>query len=168
MPEASISTIDDLFWTSTKYSDVLKLDRRVVAQALETATYRMIGTRKTWHVRDGMPAIFRRVFGVGSAGEQINPDKLPPRERLDHYKAERERIKLSQEVRVLIPAVEIEQVIGEAFKTIAQTLDVLPETFERDFSLSPEAVIRFRSAIDGARDTLYESTSKLSVKPEDT
>lgn len=168
MPEAILSTIDALCWTATKYSDVLKLDRRVVAQALETATYRMIGTRKTWHVREGMPAIFRRVYGVEAAGEQVNPAKLPPKDRLDHYKAERERIKLAQEVRVLIPAVEIEQVIGEAFKTIAQTLDVMPETFERDFALPPEAVIRFRSAMDGVRDTLYESTSKLSVKPEDT
>jgi hypothetical protein len=62
----------------------------------------------------------------------------------------------------------MEQVIGEAFKTIAQTLDVMPETFERDFALPPEAVIRFRGAIDAARDALYDSTSQLTAKPEDT
>jgi hypothetical protein len=166
MPEAQISVIDDLCWTSTKFSDVLKIDRRVCQQALETAPYRMMGKRQVWHVRDGMPAIFRRVHGVEGAGEQVNPAKLPPKDRLDHYKAERERIKLAQEVRVLIPAAEMEQVIGEAFKTIAQTLDVLPETFERDFALPPEAVIRFRSAIDSARDALYESTSQLTVAPD--
>ena len=164
--EAIVTPIDDLWWTATKFSDVLKVDRRVCQQALETAPYRMMGKRQVWHVRDGMPAIFRRVYGVEGAGEQVNPAKLPPKDRLDHYKAERERIKLAQEVRVLIPAAEVEQVNGEVLKTVAQGLDVLPDTLERDAGLSPEAVMQVQRTIDRLRDQLYESLTALTAKPQ--
>jgi len=164
--EATVTAIDDLWWTATKFSDVLKVDRRVCQQALETAPYKMIGKRQVWHLRDGCEAIYRRKFGLDSTNDAINPAKLPPKDRLDHYKAERERIKLAQEVRVLLPAAEVEQVMGEGLKTVAQGLDVLPDTLERDAGLSPEAVMQVQRAIDRLRDLLYESLNSLTTKPQ--
>lgn len=164
--EAVVTSIDDLWWTATKFSDVFKIDRRVCQQALETAPYRMIGKRQVWHLRDGAPVIFRRVWGLDSAPDAVNPAKLPPKDRLDHYKAERERIKLAQEVRVLLPAQEVEQVIGEGLKALAQGLDVLPDTLERDAGLAPEAVMQIQRLIDRARDQLYEALMNLTVKPQ--
>ena len=164
--EAVVTSIDDLWWTATKFSDVFKIDRRVCQQALETAPYKMMGKRQVWHLRDGVPAIFRRVWGLDSASDTVNPAKLPPKDRLDHYKAERERIKLAQEVRVLLPAQEVEQVIGEGLKALAQGLDVLPDTLERDAALAPEAVMQIQRLIDRARDQLYESLMNLTIKPQ--
>jgi hypothetical protein len=165
--EAVVTPIDDLWWTATKFSDVLKVDRRVCQQALETAPYKMIGKRQVWHVREGFEVIFRRKYGLDSATDVVNPGKMPPKDRLDHYKAERERIKLAQEVRVLIPAAEVEQVNGEVLKTVAQGLDVLPDTLERDAGLSPEAVMQVQRTIDRLRDQLYESLMRLTVPPID-
>lgn len=163
--EAQVTAIDDLWWTATKFSDVLRVDRRVCQQALETAPYRMIGKRQVWHVREGFEVIFRRKYGLGEAAEAPNPGKLPPRDRLDHYKAERERIKLAQEVRVLIPAQEVEQVIGEGLKALAQGLDVIPDTLERDAGLAPEAVMLIQRTIDRIRDQIYEGLMALTVPP---
>jgi hypothetical protein len=164
--EATVTPIDDLWWTATKFSDVLKIDRRVCQQALETAPYRMIGKRQVWHVREGFEVIYRRKYGLESTADTVNPSKLPPKDRLDHYKAERERIKLAQEVRVLIPAQEVEQVNGEGLKIVAQGLDVLPDTLERDAGLSPEAVMQVQRTIDRLRDQLYEALTNLTIKPQ--
>lgn len=163
--EAQVTAIDDLWWTATKFSDVLRVDRRVCQQALETAPYRMIGKRQVWHVREGFEVIFRRKYGLGESAEAPNPGKLPPRDRLDHYKAERERIKLAQEVRALLPAQEVEQVIGEGLKTLAQGLDVIPDTLERDAGLTPETVIMIQRIIDRIRDQIYEGLMALTVPP---
>jgi hypothetical protein len=164
---ASITVIDELYWTVAKYSSVLVLDARVVKQGLETAPSRTIGKRQVWHVRDGMPAIYRRVFGLYNAGDELNPDKLSPKDRLDHYKAERERIKLTQEIRVLLPAAEIEEVVGMAFKNLAQSLDVLPDTLERDAALSPESVSHVQRTIDAIREALYEAMISLTLHSAD-
>jgi len=166
--EATVTPIDDLWWTATKFSDTLKVDRRVCQQALETAPYRMIGKRQVWHVREGFEAIYRRKYGLDSASDTVNPAKLPPKDRLDHFKAERERLKLAQEVRALLPAVEVEAVAGEAFKVIAQAIDVLPDTLERDGHLNPDAVALVQRILDQARERLYEAITGLTAKPQET
>lgn len=168
METAAVTPIDNLLWTATKYSDVLKIDRRVCQQALETAPHSMHGKRHVWHIRDGMPAIYRRVWNLSdTAGDQVDPSKLPPKDRLNHYQAERERLKFAQDKRVLLPAVEVEQVIGESIKVLAQTLDILPDTLERDAALAPEIVTQVTRTIDAARETLYEQLRQLTVKPDD-
>ena len=40
MTDPNVTPIDDLLWTSTRFSDVLRLDRRAVAQALETVPFK--------------------------------------------------------------------------------------------------------------------------------
>jgi len=151
--EAVVTPIDDLWWTATKYSDVLKIDRRVCQQALETAPYKMIGKRQVWHVREGMPAIFAR---VGSKN-RLDPNSMDPKDQLDYYRAQREKIRLAEDIGKVIPATVVERTVGEAFKVLAQTLDVLPDMLERDCALPLPSVTLVQQAIDGARETLYRT-----------
>lgn len=155
--DRNIISFDDLLWTQTRYSDVLKLDRRVVAQALAEIPAREKGGKQAWHVRDAMPAIYRRVFGI-AAPQCPDPAKLHPKVRLDHYRAERERLKLELEQKTLLAAVEVEAAIAKVFKAIAQQLDVLPAALERDFALPPDQVTRLYDAMDAAREALYQTT----------
>ena len=152
-----VTTIDALLWTATRFSDVLKLDRRLVQQALETAPSHERGGRRVWHVRDGMPAIYRRVFGVTDP-QSPDPAKLHPKDRLDHYRAERERLKLELEQKTVLAAAEVESAIAKVFKAIAQQFDVLPAALERDFALPPDQVTRLYDAMDTARESLYQTT----------
>jgi hypothetical protein len=108
-----------------------------------------------WHVREGMPAIFRRVFGVYN--EDFDYRQLAPKDRLDHFRAERERLRLEAETRELIPASEVESAIAIALKQLAQTLDALPDTLDRAAGLSPEALDVAQRCIDSARDELFEA-----------
>jgi len=153
MTDPNVFPIDEMFWVATKYSDVLKIDPRIVKQALETAPYQMRGARQVWHVRDGMPAIFQRVNGTSAA--KRNPNDMEPKDALDYYRAQREKIKLAEDIRKMIPAADIERVISEAFKVLAQSLDALPDALERDCGLPASAVTAAQHAVDAMRETLY-------------
>lgn len=141
--------INELLWTATRYSDVLKLDRRVVAQALEKAPSTHHNGDRVWHIRDGMPAIFK------PEARKHDPNNMEPKEALDYYRAQRERIKLAEDIRKMIPAADIEHAIGIAFKALVQTLEALPDALERDCGLPPLAVTAAQQTVDTARDTLY-------------
>lgn len=150
---AQVSDINDLFWTATRFSDVLKLDRRVVAQALETVPAQLRNGNRVWHVREGMPAIFAR---VGSKN-RLDPNSMDPKDQLDYYRAQREKLRLAEDIGKVIPATVVERTVGEAFKVLAQTLDVLPDILERDCALPLPSVTLVQQAIDGARETLYRT-----------
>lgn len=154
--ESTVIPIEDLLWTATRYSDVLKIDRRVVAQALESVPSQTKMGRKVWHVREGMPAIFSHP-SVRVSPKTEDPESLPPKERLDWYRSERERLKLESEQQILLPASEVESEIAKLCKAITQTLDTLPDVVERDCALPGEAVALMQRVIDGARESLYKN-----------
>lgn len=163
---ATATKIDDLCWTSTRFSAVFNLDRQLVAQALEAAPSMSINGQRVWHIRDAAPAIYKRVLGLSDEKNQLNPDKLHPKDRLDHYRAEREKIKFKQETREVILAAEVEREIGEAFKLLAQSLDSLRDTLEISCGLLPEAVSIVEHTIDSARDQIYASILQLTAREE--
>jgi hypothetical protein len=154
MSDPNVTPIDDLLWTSTRFSDVLRLDRRMVAQALETAPFQTRNGHRVWHLRDGMPAIFQRVGGGSSSND---PETMEPKTALDWYRGQREKLKLAVETNDLIPAADIERTVGIAFKTLAHSLDSLPDALERDLGLPPALVAAIQQAVDSARETLHRN-----------
>lgn len=147
---AEVSAFDDLHWTATRYSQALGIDVRAVNERLATIPNSMRGARKVWHVREGMPALF-------GSSKKKNPSDMEPKDELDYYKAQREKIKLAQDIGQMCLAAEVESTIGEAFKTLAQTLDGLPDSLERTHGLSPAVISSIYTSIDAARTVLYES-----------
>ena len=154
MSNPNVTPIDDLLWTLTRYSDVLRIDRRVVAQALETAPFQTRNGHRVWHLRDGMPAIFRRTW---DGSNPTDPEAMEPKTMLDYYRGQREKLKLAFETHALIPATDIERAVGDAFKALVQTLDGLPDALERDLALPPEHVSATQVVIDQLRETLYRN-----------
>ena len=136
--------IDSLLWHATRYSDVLQLDRRVVAKALEAIPAQTRNGVRVWHVREGMRAIFGK-----------DKQEMTPREQLDYYRAQREKLKLGEEIGKVIPASEVERIASEAFKSLALVLSTLPDALERGCGLQPDAVARAQTIIDDARESLY-------------
>ena len=100
-------------------------------------------------------AVAKWKYGVTDAALEDDPEKLPPKDRLDWYKGTRERTKHMQEVGELIPAVEYERALSDALKTTAMTLESLPDLLERDAGLSGAAVDRAIAVIDRLRESLY-------------
>ena len=139
--------IDALLWTATRYSDVLGVDRRKTAQVLEKLPSTIHNGVRVWHIRDALQ--------LKDESAKKNPNDMEPKDALDYYRAQRERIKLAEDIRKMIPAADIERVIGEAFKALAQSLDALPDALERDCGLPALAVTAAQRAVDTMRETLY-------------
>ena len=147
---AEISAFDDLLWTATRYAQTLGIDVRAINERLATAPHTMKGARKVWHIRDGMPAIF-------GSGKKKNPAEMEPKDELDYYKAQREKLKLAQDIGQMVMASDVERTVGEAFKTLAQTLDGLPDSLERAHGLPPAVITTIHGALDVARQVLFET-----------
>lgn len=98
-----------------------------------------------------------------------NPDEMTPAERNLHWKAEdlKQATKLKErknmvEARMLIPAHEVELSLASAFKTIALTLDTLPDSLERDGIISSGDIETIISILDSSREQLANDLTDLS------
>jgi hypothetical protein len=103
-----------------------------------------------------------------------DPDKMPPAERRLHYQAEdlKEAAKIKArrnavEAGKLLEAKEVEKVLAVAFKTLALTLDTLPDLFERDGLINTSDVDRVIEIVDNTRIQLASDLSKLSDSVSD-
>lgn len=66
------------------------------------------------------------------------------------------------EARTLIPASEVEMVLGKAFKSIALLLDTLPDNLERDGIIKNSDIDSVIKIIDNSRGQLATELSELS------
>jgi uncharacterized protein DUF1441 len=85
----------------------------------------------------------------------FDPENLDPFRRVAHYKAGIERLKLDAATRELIPRIEVEQEQARILRSVALTLDTLPDVIERDCGATPNQVARIERAVDDLREALY-------------
>lgn len=140
-------------WSINALAEEFGVDRRTVKRRVEgIPPAGEVNGYPAWRLRDVAVA----VMGPQVASPDADPDVLPPSERLNHYRAEREKAKWLSEQRFQIPVAEVEQVVATAFKSMAAALDTLPDVLERDCALRPEEVERAIAVIDGAREGMYQ------------
>lgn len=88
-------------------------------------------------------------------GAGDDPTNMTPHDRLNHWKAVREETKHREEARQLLPASDYERALSSALKTVAMTLESLPDVLERDAGISGAAVEACQRTIDRMREDLY-------------
>jgi terminase small subunit / prophage DNA-packing protein len=94
-------------------------------------------------------------FGARTAGDNVDPETLPPAERKQWYEGEKHRRAIQVEDRELIPIAELEEVIGTAYASIAQTLLSMPDLMERRAGLPPDVA-------EQAEIIIHEAMSDLA------
>jgi terminase small subunit / prophage DNA-packing protein len=87
-------------------------------------------------------------------------DGRQERARLDRAKANLAEDNLMLRRGQLIPAEDFRQALSDAFKTVAMTLESLPDLLERDAGLPPQAVDKTIQIIDKLREQMYERLSQ--------
>lgn len=102
-------------------------------------------------------AVAKWKYGVTDASPEDDPEKLPPKDRLDWYKGTRERTRHQQEIGELIPAADYERALSDSLKTVAVTLESLPDILERDAGLPGAAVEKAIAVIDALRERIYKA-----------
>lgn len=149
----------DLF-SINRLSSLFGLDRATVTKRIaKVSPAGQRGGYDVYTVRDVAPHLVERA--AQSDPDAIDPDKFIPRDRLDHYRAERERLKLQAEQRDVVPAAEVDRVLAAAFKSLSGSLDMLPDVLERECGLSVDAVQQCITAVDRARQALYDQLLEL-------
>ena len=128
-------------------------------------------TLEKW-LREGMPVVQQGSRGVSWVLDlraiaewryqarlptgQIDPETLPPGERKQWYDGEAKRREMQVKDRELIEAAELEEDIGTAYASIAQTLLSLPDLLERRAGLPPEAAEQAEIVIHEAMTDLAD------------
>ena len=113
---------------------------------------------------------------VDEDGDEVfetDPDKMKPMERKTHFQAEdlKQAAQLKArknqvEMRELIPALEVEQALAGAFKTVALTLDTLGDALERDGMIDTSDIGRLLEILDSSREQLAADLLHLSPEVE--
>jgi phage terminase Nu1 subunit (DNA packaging protein) len=93
-------------------------------------------------------------------GTAEDPADLPPKDRLDHYKAEREKTKHLEEQGHLLQAHDVEQTIATTYKAIAQAIETFPDQAEREHGATPDVVAILQGLGDKLREALYGAATQ--------
>lgn len=149
-------------WSISRLARELGLDRGTIRKRLEgvAGTGESAHGHKLYALRDAAEAIFRQPSTVCSDSPDFDPEQLPPKDRLDWFKSERERRLLQVQDKELIPAAEVEIEVAALVKSFIGTLDTLPDVLERDAGITGAAAEVAQRVIDAERDRLYERLSQ--------
>ena len=154
-------------WSINALAEEFGIDRRTVKKRLEgIPSSGEVNGHPAWRLRDVAIAVMGPQVASSTLG--FEPDDLAPKDRLDHYRAEREKIKWEAEQRISIPAPEVEQVVATAFKELSQGLDTLPDVLENDCALGAEEVERVIVVVDGVREALYQQLLDVCGSMDDS
>lgn len=103
---------------------------------------------------------------------ETDPNKMKPADRRLYWQsvdleqaAMLKQRKNAVEARDLIPAREVEIGLSGAFKTVALTLDTLPDALERDGVIGSAQIGRVIDIMDSAREHLANDLLESSMQP---
>ena len=108
---------------------------------------------KSWQL--DLLEVARWYLGGQPTDADEDPEKLPPKDRLDWYRGSRERTKHLEDCGQLMKVEDFERALSAALKTVAVTLESLPDVLERDAGLDGAAVERAQYVVDRMRNDLY-------------
>lgn len=154
---AEINKLSEAYnWNITRIADAFGMDRGTIRRRLRDAGVVPAGLKNgvsVYALKDVGPAI----FGETVSGTGASPDDMHPKDRKDWYQSENERIKLEKEMRALVPVEEVHREMSKLAKSIASTIDTLPDLLERDAGLPPEAIDLVEGVTDNLREQMYHS-----------
>lgn len=152
-------------WSINRIAASFELDNATVKRRLSAACIEPNGKTE-----NGYPAYRIRsvaaLFCDPIRGKNDDPELFPPRERLDWYKGENERVRLERERGNLIPADDFRDRLAEVIKILLAGIEPLPDILERKAKLTPEQVERVEQTLREVRSGLYEKLRGLPAKAE--
>lgn len=139
------------FWNIRQLSRVMDADERLVGKAVATLTPVLLNGRKCYDLAEALPAILRRKWGLDQSDD---PEKLAPWDRLNYYKAERERLALARDSAKLLPMADYRQTAQAAISAMEPILNQLADDLAA--ILNDEGAALARSHIAGVLNRLHD------------
>ena len=155
----ALSAVEITRWSVSALAREFGLDRRTVTERIRAANIHPIGTDRgnpVYAMADAARACFAVEALHTGGGDDLDPERLPPKERKDWYEGERLRITLEQQRKQLVTLDEYQDEMSRVLKDIAMTLETLPDVLERKCALSPDAVLTMQQLLDEQRTALAD------------
>lgn len=139
-------------WSLTQLAREFGIARNTVNKRLFESGVESAGTKNSfpvYRVKDAAKAI---LFPEQPAGVANNdPDELSPRDRLDHYKAENEKVKHGKETRLLVEVNDARAEMATIAKSGLHILETFRDLLERDFDLDQDIIDNVEDRIHNLR-----------------
>lgn len=157
-------------WSKSRIAKVWRVDRRTVDRLIDgIQPASKVKGHPVWDVIDVAPVMVQYHSGGSIAdpeGDDFDPEKLPPPDRKAWYESEDKRLKVEKEKGRLIPDIQFEAALVNAFKQLKTVLVTFPDVLERDANLTPEQVIKAQRIVDSTLMQLYKALVNDS-EPDD-
>lgn len=135
--------------------------RDTVAKLIKDAGIRPSGDPDAAHARYTFLDLCVAAFSPSNAARRedgtIDPSKLLPNEAKTYWASMKLQIEVETKQQKLVPAEKVEREYAKLVKTLVQALDTLPDTLERDASLTGVAVQKLHDIVAGVRERLAAS-----------
>lgn len=143
MTDKAVSIEDWRLLSLSKVSQAWGISRDTAKRLLDaTAPDGEKSGHSAWTIKTAASVIVPHVLGFDATAVDedgnVDPAKLPPKDRKDWYDSELKRESLRVKQGELIPAEKVEADKAETFKSLATTIQTLDDVLERDLQLSPE------------------------------
>ena len=152
MLRASISTLANEFEMSRR-TVTLRLQEHGVESDDRVRGY------PVYRLRDAVPAILAKRH----TGSPTAVDDMSPKEKLDHWKAKREKLKYGEEEGRMMQAEDVRVEMAFLVKTVVQAMETLPDILERDCGLDAPTVARVEAEVDSLREVLARRLEEDAV-----
>ena len=127
-----LTRIDDVYlWNLTKIGQAFNIHRDTVRKRLTKANVqpkKNLKGKALYALSDVGPALFA---GETVLGNDLDPDKLAPKDRKDYYQSENERLKYEKSAALLVPAEEVAQGQATLIKELASAIESGVDRLER-------------------------------------
>lgn len=157
----SIAAFDDGCRSISGLARIFGRDRRTVTKAIQEHGIEPAGrsgAHATYQIGQVAAALFAPATGAAN-------DEMTPKERLDHWRAENERIKHLRETGVLLHVEDVRlEVVVTLLKPVVTMLDSLPDRVDRRCQLSPEQHAAMCQEIDRERERLYQELLRRTAE----
>lgn len=167
----------DLSDIAAQCPEIRRANKAEAAQFFEIT----LPTLEKW-LREGAPVLQRGSRGVSwvldlralaqwhyevrRSDGSVDPETLSPAERKLWYDGETRRRDLQIRDRELIPASEVESAVAQAFASLAQAVQSLPDVLEQDAALTPEQAESAERALHRALNGMADQLGSLSPVAE--
>lgn len=154
-----ISQAKGLTFSLSSLAREFGIARETVAKKLSAANVKPVDHEKghpVYKIKEAAAAI------LDADDQQVvsDPKLMTPKERLDWYKSENERLKHEKEVGISIGTEEARLAMANIVQMVTKTLDTIPDVLERDCSLPADAVLQVEQVIDSLRIQMAEDLAQ--------
>ena len=155
--KGSTTTEDFGKWSLTQLAKEFQVARETVAKRLLSGNVKSSGKRNghaVYRVSKAAEAILFPIQNKPGVGNHL--DDLSPKNRLDYYRAENEKVKLGKEKKLLVEADDARTEMATIAKSGLYILETLRDTLERDFDLSQEILDSVEAKVNVLRNQWAE------------